>query len=557
MGSLPIKIRIILLAVVPVLLVSLVSNLQLWWRQSGELESSLAQVRSQMMDDHKAQLTSYLRLATTAIEPFYQQDGPQSREQAKAVLRRLRYQDDGYFYVYDQNGVNLVHGANAKLEGQNLLTMKDKMGNSVIQDILDSTNKGDGFSRFYWNKPSKGTEEPKLALGVSLPKWGWVLGTGFYIDNVDEQVNTLRAQEESRFRGLVMSMVIGSLVLAALVALAALWLASGINSPLQQLLANLDDISQGEGDLTRRLSVQSRDELGRLADAFNRFVAKIHQSIGDVAGVTGKITGSIDVIHRQSQDNQQQMQRHRQQTEQVVTAVTEMSATAQEVASSASRAADATAHADRESAKATQVVQTAIASIDGLVQDVGEAGRVINDLDQDTDKISQVVEVISAIAEQTNLLALNAAIEAARAGDQGRGFAVVADEVRNLAARTQQSTVEIGTMLQSLQSSVKKAVDVVQGSQLRSQQTMAEANKVVETLNVVAMAVGTINEMNMQIASAAEEQNAVSEEINRNLTAISEIVEHLAKGADQAKDNGSQLAQANQTLGQLVGSFRI
>ena len=233
-----------------------------------------------------------------------------------------------------------------------------------------------------------------------------------------------------------------------------------------------------------------------------------------------------------------------------------MSSTAHEGASSAANAATATSAASHEAADAQGVVATATRSINDLVGEVDQASQVIGQLEQETSKIGSVVEVIRGIAEQTNLLALNAAIEAARAGEQGRGFAVVADEVRSLAGRTQQSTLEINSMLQRLQAGVAQAVQVMDTSQARSQQTVQETGKIAHSLDGVASAVDTINDMNLQIATAAEEQNAVSEEINRNLVAIQHIVEQLALAAEDSERSTRDLADTGHQLNDLVSRFR-
>lgn len=233
-----------------------------------------------------------------------------------------------------------------------------------------------------------------------------------------------------------------------------------------------------------------------------------------------------------------------------------MSSTAQEVAASASNAASATSDAARESDAARGVVSSAIGSINRLVEEVHVAAGVIEQLAQETGKIGSVVEVIRGIAEQTNLLALNAAIEAARAGEQGRGFAVVADEVRSLAGRTQQSTKEINEMLQRLQGGVRQAVEVMQASESRSQETVQEASHIASSLDSMVTAVGTINDMNIQIATAAEEQHAVSEEINKNLVAIQQIVNELTEAAGESSTTTRTLADTGDKLRQLVSRFR-
>ena len=202
------------------------------------------------------------------------------------------------------------------------------------------------------------------------------------------------------------------------------------------------------------------------------------------------------------------------------------------------------------------MVEVASQSINSLVGEVEQASLVIGQLAQETAKIGSVVEVIRGIAEQANLLALNAAIEAARAGEQGRGFAVVADEVRSLAGRTQQSTHEINDMLQRLQTGVKEAVAVMASSLERSQHTISETSKIASSLDGMAQAVCTINDMNMHIATAAEEQNAVSEEINRNLVAIQQIVEQLNLATDESDETTRHVATTGQQLKDLVSRFR-
>ncbi|MCD8546929.1 MAG: methyl-accepting chemotaxis protein [Aeromonadaceae bacterium] len=346
-----------------------------------------------------------------------------------------------------------------------------------------------------------------------------------------------------------------SLVLLVLTVLLTLWVANRITRPLSGIAEALKAIASGDGDLTQRLSVRSQDEVGQVARAFNHFVEQIQALVRDVGGTGEELAQVSEQLSSLTARYNSQMQAHRKETEQVVTAVTQMSSTAQEVAGSAAQAAEATSTAAQASDSARAVVDNAIASIHGLVAEVNAASEVIGDLSQQTANIGSVVEVIRSIAEQTNLLALNAAIEAARAGEQGRGFAVVADEVRSLAGRTQQSTHEINDMLQRLQAGVRDAVEAMQAGQLRSEQTVAEAARIGDALSGMSESVGTINDMNLQIASAAEEQNAVSEEINRNLVAISQIVDQLSSAAESTQQTTHALSLAGRRLRELIGRF--
>ena len=552
-----IKTKIVNLAAIPLILVVCIMNASSYWTGLGLLEQEQAQMEKDLLQGRQQLLDQYLKLAQSAIAKTYAaEDTPANREAVKSILRDLRYAEDGYFFVYDFNGVNQVLGPKPEMEGKDLSGLKDADGKPFIKNIIEAARSGDGFTQYLWDKPSVKKAVEKLSLSRTLDKYQWVLGTGFYIDDIETELAAQRSAAESGLHAeLQQNLIISCIMLLVTIALTA-WIGNRISHPLEEVVDALNDIASGEGDLTRRLKSNGDDEVGRLSRAFNQFVGQIQDVVSQVGGTSQHVFELADRLKTASGQFIDQMQGHRRETEQVVTAVTEMSSTAQEVASSAANAATATSAASHEAADAQGVVATATRSINDLVGEVDQASQVIGQLEQETSKIGSVVEVIRGIAEQTNLLALNAAIEAARAGEQGRGFAVVADEVRSLAGRTQQSTLEINSMLQRLQAGVAQAVQVMDTSQERSQQTVQETSKIAHSLDGVATAVDTINEMNLQIATAAEEQNAVSEEINRNLVAIQHIVEQLALAAEDSERSTRDLADTGHQLNDLVSRFR-
>ncbi|WP_407681454.1 methyl-accepting chemotaxis protein [Pseudomonas mangrovi] len=251
------------------------------------------------------------------------------------------------------------------------------------------------------------------------------------------------------------------------------------------------------------------------------------------------------------------MDAQRQETEQVATAINEMSAAAHEVAMSAQRAAEAARETDCQGQQASRVVGASVEQIHALVEELRSSGAALAGLQQDVQGIVGVLEVIRSIADQTNLLALNAAIEAARAGEAGRGFAVVADEVRALASRTQQSTGEIQAMIDRLRTATSQTVTLMQRAGEKGESTSEQASEAGRALDVIAELIGTINSMNAQIASAAEEQTAVAEEINRSVHQIADAVEGVAGDAREGARTAQQLRGLGERLQTLVGQFRV
>ncbi len=332
---------------------------------------------------------------------------------------------------------------------------------------------------------------------------------------------------------------------------------SVVGRGLQRTIHMMEDISAGEGDLTQRLEVRGKDELSVLAAAFNYFVDKIHYVVSLVSSATTQVGAAAEELSANSEEMSNHVMLTQSETDQVATAMNQMTATAQEVARNAAQAADSAAQAEQATGEGRRVVERTISAIKSLAGEVENATEVIHRLESDSAEIGKVLDVIRGIAEQTNLLALNAAIEAARAGEQGRGFAVVADEVRTLAQRTQQSTQEIQEMIERLQSGASHAVGVMDQGRERAQASVEQAAGAGASLSAITEAVARINEMNAQIASAAEEQTSVAEEINRNIINISDGVNQSTQGARQTALASEELARLAAELQGLVGQFKI
>jgi len=327
--------------------------------------------------------------------------------------------------------------------------------------------------------------------------------------------------------------------------------------PIQIMGQSLDDIAKGEGDLTKRLAIHTHDEIGQLGESFNVFVSKLQSIISNVADVTNDVKNASSDINSQTKLFENKLLNHNHETDLVATAITEMSATSHEVAKNTTQVAESTHTATLEVAKAQECVDISLSEVSNLMGEINLAADQVNSLSEQSKKIDSVLSVIGGIAEQTNLLALNAAIEAARAGEQGRGFAVVADEVRSLASRTQLSTHEISEMLSELHNLVGAAVDAMQASQASCNRSVESSRDISQSLGAVTTSVTTINDMSTQIATAATEQSSVTEEINRNVFAIQEIVNELTQASKTTSEVSHHLAGRGENLGQLIGQFKV
>ena len=332
---------------------------------------------------------------------------------------------------------------------------------------------------------------------------------------------------------------------------------SQLGSRLQTLKLNIDALSAGDADLTARIQVKGHDELDNIALSVNRFIAYLQQMMVQVTDATDLITRELAQLDQQTGQARRILGEHASETDQVVTALTELSSTADSVAQHASDSASFTEAANGQAANSRKVVGSASASVVALIDEVDLAAAKVLEMQEDAKQIGSVLGVIGGIAAQTNLLALNAAIEAARAGEQGRGFAVVADEVRALAARTQNSTAEVGSMLSRLTQGVAEAVVAMEQTKRSCQAAADTTGQVTGGLDSMADSVVQIHDLSSQIATAAEEQSRVTEEINRNMVSIRDMLNLLVENGRNTEQSAESLLSSNRQLLALVRRFKV
>nr|WP_064119127.1 methyl-accepting chemotaxis protein [Pseudomonas fluorescens] len=469
--------------------------------------------------------------------------------QAAAVdSQRNLFNNAGHMLIVSGSGVLGADSSDANKVGKKISDTLGADGQDVLQLLSSGTPKileqGDLIRAVY----------PVDPIGNSRA-WGVVIDLPKQVllaDSVKLQAVLDDAQETGVLTALLVAVVAG------LVGLLLIWLtASGVTRPINSVAEMLKNIASGEGDLTQRLNYSKQDELGELVNWFNRFLDKLQPTIAQIKQSITEARGTADQSSEIARQTSEGMQVQFREIDQVATASNEMSATAHDVANSASNAANAAKGADQSAKDGMSIIERSTRDINQLADEVSKAVTEVEALAVNSEQIGSVLEVIRSIAEQTNLLALNAAIEAARAGESGRGFAVVADEVRNLAKRTQDSVEEIRVVIERIQTGTRGVVATMHSSQTQAHNNAGQIRQAVDALGKISDAVTVISDMNLQIASAAEQQSAVAEEVNRNVSAIRTVTETLTGQATESAAISSQLnALASQQM-KLMDQFRV
>ncbi|MDF2154729.1 methyl-accepting chemotaxis protein [Vibrio sp. CAU 1672] len=448
----------------------------------------------------------------------------------------VKLDNDGFAFLVDGNNT-IVAYQDANLSQQPLTTLNPQLTDGYMEELVQSAK----IHTISWPK-----QGDKVLYVTNIPNTDWSLGIA-----VDKSLAYASVSAQITFT------TIASIVLYLLIAAISTLVITRLLKPLQTLSNALEELSQGQGDLTQRIEIERMDEIGELATHVNQFLAQMQSMLKGIVENSRQLSEQANQANELSSMAAERVENQQNDVNQIATAIHEMSATAAEVASHA----ELTASASQNSASACQdgqlVIQKNRESIVELAQQVSDAANVISELESNAQSINQILSTIQGIAEQTNLLALNAAIEAARAGEQGRGFAVVADEVRVLSQRTHGSTEEIRTMIETLQGNTKLAVNSMQTSTGLADTSVEYAQQAYDRLSRITTAITEINDMAMQIASAAEEQRAVSEDISRNTQGIKDDADVIAGQALKSNEGSRQMYDTANTMRDNISRFKV
>ncbi|MDA0117723.1 methyl-accepting chemotaxis protein [Vibrio sp. T11.5] len=506
---------------------------------------NLIQQRNSSMSEREDKLSAQVESTVTLVRHYYDQRqtlGEEvAKQQALSAIQALRYDEANYFWILNQEMQVVMHPIKPMLNGQNAEGFQDGAGKFHWREMvaISQTSAQKGFLDYQWKSP-QGELEDKISYVQLFPEWGWIIGSGLLVADIQEAFYDLAIQEA----------FVASILSAILLAM-GYTISNNIITPLHRLIDNTHKIA--DGDLRVRMNMSRKDELGEMSQQIDKMLSKLQDTLRTAHQSAEQSSAMACNIAQASEEAATSVNSQHTQLELLSTAMTEMSATINDVATNAENTSVSTNKVVDHAHRNDQTMKTTSNTIAEVSRNISTAHDLVTELQTGVNDISNVVSVIRDVSEQTNLLALNAAIEAARAGEQGRGFAVVADEVRNLASRTQNSTNEVQLTIEKLIEQADKTFSAMQSSNERVDESVSASKKTREQLDAIVNEMQNANDMVAQIAAASEQQSTVATEMNENVSGIHMAANEVLQ-ASQSLAEDSQL-MAN-TAEQLTGQLR-
>ncbi|MBL1268787.1 MAG: cache domain-containing protein [Halomonas sp.] len=528
--TLGLQTKVLMLVLLPLLLVTVVLVGFKAYSSAQDSYDTLASQREMMIEERRNAVRDIVEIATTAIAPIYEQAGANdeaAKQQVAELVRSMRFEGNNYIFIYDYDGNNIVTAPAPEREGTNMIDAQTPDGTYLIREIIKVAQSGGGFYSYMWDYPGTDRIEPKHSYVDRLEKWGWLIGAGVYVTDVDDTIAEVEAAAAADLRKDIMFASLLGLGLFIIIALVAYGLVRRTLGPIKRTTAAMHDIAQGRGDLTRRLTVESGDEIGDLSVQFNAFVARMQDTLRDVRRSTLS-------VHQAAGEISQSSDELATRTEQAAANLQQTSASMEEITSTVNHSADNAQQAN------TLVQSTADVAREGETS-MGQVESTMRDINDSASRISDIISMIDSIAFQTNILALNASVEAARAGEHGRGFAVVAQEVRILASRSSDASKEIRALIDASVQHTNSGAKLVRSAG--------------DTMREIVSSVAKVTDVIGEITAGAKEQSSGIGQINTAVAEMDTMTQQNAAMVQESTTAAANMRRHAEHLNQLINSF--